>query len=37
MRPAKNMRHTKGKTVPIVISAGGKFIDAVEEVRRMLQ
>ena len=36
MRPAKNMRHTVGKTVPIVIGAGGKLIDAVEEVRRML-
>ena len=37
MRPSKNMRHVKGKTVPIVIGAGGMFIDAVAEVTRMLQ
>ena len=36
-RPAKNMRHTRGKTVPIVIGAGGKFIDAHAEVANMLK
>ena len=36
MRPAKNMRHRRGKTVPIVIGGGGEFIDAAAEVRRML-
>lgn len=37
IRPAKNMRHTKFKTVPIVIGAGGKFIDAHAEVANMLK
>lgn len=37
MRPAKNMKYRKGKTVPIVVGAGGGFIDAVSEVRRMLE
>ena len=32
MRPCKNMRHLAGKTVPIVIAAGGKYIDAVAEL-----
>ena len=36
MRPSKNMNHLKGKTVPLVIGAGGTFIDAVAEVRNML-
>ena len=36
MRPAKNMRHRRGKTVPIVIGGGGDKIDACLEVRRML-
>jgi len=36
MRPAKNMRHRRGKTVPIVIGGGGEFVDAAAEVRRML-
>ena len=37
MRPAKNMRNNKGKTVPIVIGAGGRFIDAHAEVAEMLR
>ena len=37
MRPAKNMRHRRGKTVPIVIGGGGNKIDACFEVRRMLE
>ena len=37
MRPAKNMRHVKHKTVPIVIGAGGEIIDAHAEVLRMLE
>ena len=37
MRPAKNMKHRRGKTVPIVIGGGGELIDACVEVRRMLE
>ena len=37
MRPAKNMRHRRGKTVPLVIGGGGEFLDACAEVRRMLE
>ena len=37
MRPAKNMRHMRGKTVPIVIGAGGTFVDAHAEVAEMLR
>ena len=36
MRPAKNMNHLKGKTVPLVIGAGGAHLDAVAEVNNML-
>lgn len=36
MLPCKNMRHLSGKTVPLVIGAGGEYIDAVREVRNML-
>ena len=36
MHPCKNMHHLKGKTVPLVIGAGGQFIDAVAEVTNML-
>ena len=37
VRPAKNMKYTKGKTVPIVIGAGGEFIDAHAEMAEMLR
>jgi len=37
MRPAKNMRHRRGKTVPIVIGGGGNMIDSCAEVKRMLE
>ena len=37
IRPAKNMKYTKGKTVPIVIGAGGKYIDAHAEIMEMLR
>ena len=37
MRPAKNMKHRRGKTVPIVIGGGGALIDACAEVRRMIE
>ena len=37
MRPAKNMKHRRGKTVPIVIGGGGEFVDACMEVMRMLE
>ena len=37
MAPCKNMNHLKGKTCPLVIGAGGVFIDAVAEVRNRLR
>ena len=37
MRPAKNMRHRRGKTVPLVIGGGGECVDACFEVQRMLE
>ena len=37
MLPCKNMRHLTGKTCPLVIGAGGSFVDAVAEVRNMLR
>ena len=36
MRPCKNMHHLSGKTVPLIIGAGGGFIDAVAEMRNLL-
>ena len=36
MHPCKNMHHLGGKTCPLVIGAGGEFVDAVKEVRNML-
>jgi len=35
--PCKNMRHLKGKTVPLVLGAGGKYIDAVAELNNLLK
>ena len=37
MHPCKNMHHIGGKTCPLVIGAGGQHIDAVAEVRNMLE
>ena len=37
MRPCKNMQALSGKTVPLVIGAGGKYIDAVAEMHNMLR
>ena len=37
MHPCKNMHHLSGKTCPLVIGAGGDFIDAVAEVMNMLK
>ena len=37
MHPCKNMHHLGGKTCPLVIGAGGEFVDAVAEVRNMLR
>ena len=37
MHPCKNMTHIGGKTCPLVIGAGGAFVDAVAEVRNMLE
>lgn len=35
--PCKNMHHLSGKTVPLVIGAGGDFVDAPAEVRNLLR
>ena len=32
MLPCKNMRHLAGKTVPLVVGAGGTYVDAVAEM-----
>ena len=37
MRPCKNMNHLTGKTVLLVIGAGGKFVDAVADMRRLFE
>ena len=37
IHPCKNMNHLSGKTCPLVIGAGGKFIDAVAEIANLLQ
>ena len=36
MRPSKNMAHLSGKTVPLVIGGGGKYIDAVAELNNLV-
>ena len=37
IRPAKNMRHRKGKTVPIAVGAGGHYVDAHAELAELLK
>ena len=37
IHPCKNMIHVGGKTCPLVIGAGGKYIDAAHEVANMLR
>ena len=37
MRPCKNMQHLNGKTVPLIIGAGGTYVDAVREVQNLLR
>ena len=37
MCPCKNMNHLRGKTVPLIIGAGGKYVDAAKEVANMLR
>ena len=37
MRPCKNMQHLSGKTVPLIVGAGGEYIDAVAEMRNLLR
>jgi hypothetical protein len=37
IHPCKNMHHLGGKTCPLVIGAGGEYVDAVAEVRNMLR
>ena len=34
--PCKNMHHLSGRTCPLVLGAGGSFIDAVAEVNNLL-
>ena len=36
MRPCKNMQHLSGKTVPLIIGAGGLYVDAVAEIRNLI-
>ena len=35
MRPCKNMQHLSGKTVPLIIGAGGTYVDAVAEMANL--
>lgn len=35
MHPGKNMQHLAGKTCPLVIGAGGTYIDAVDEIANL--
>ena len=35
MHPCKNMQHLAGKTVPLIVGAGGHFVDAVAEMRNL--
>ena len=37
MHPCKNMHHLSDKTCPLVIGAGGEYIDAVAEMRNLLR
>ena len=37
MGPCKNMHHLNGKTVPLIIGAGGVFIHAVAEMNNLLR
>ena len=37
MLPCKNMRHLAGKTVPLVVGAGGKYVDAVAEMNNLFK
>ena len=36
MRPCKNMHHLRGKTVPLIVGAGGEFVDAVAEMQNLV-
>ena len=37
MHPCKNMHHLGGKTCPLVLGAGGEYIDAVAEMQNLLR
>ena len=37
MHPCKNMHHLGGKTCPLVLGAGGEYIDAVAEMHNLLR
>lgn len=37
MAPCKNMHHLGGKTCPLVIGAGGEFVDSIKELENMLR
>ena len=37
MHPCKNMHHVGGKSCPLVLGAGGEYVDAVAEMRNLLE
>ena len=37
MHPCKNMRHVGGKTCPLIIGAGGTFVDSIKELENLLR
>ena len=37
MAPCKNMHHLGGKTCPLVIGAGGEFVDSIKELHNLLR
>jgi hypothetical protein len=37
MHPCKNMHHLTGKTCPLVVGAGGEYVDAVDEMQNLLR
>ena len=37
IHPCKNMTHLAGKTCPLVIGAGGEYIDAAAEMANLLR
>ena len=37
MAPCKNMKYLAGKSCPLILGAGGKYIDPVMEINNMLR